>query len=99
MLWLDAAEGGETATHSGGVPNIGVYVKDGAENRFMIRRPPAATASATARRWSAGANYRGRLARQIGWKSDAAYDRLALWIDPDPGSCGSRRGSLLPPAV
>src|SRR5690606_12796586 len=29
VLWLDASQGGESATHSGGVPNLGIHVKDG----------------------------------------------------------------------
>ena len=36
VLWLDSAEGSDTTTHSGGVPNLGLHVSQG-ENRFMVR--------------------------------------------------------------
>ncbi|MCP5540805.1 MAG: DUF1553 domain-containing protein [Akkermansiaceae bacterium] len=87
VLWLDAAEGGETATHSGGVPNIGVHVKDGAENRFMIRFASGGDRERYGAPLVGGREFTvvARLAKSAG-KSDAAYDRLALWIDPDPGS-------------
>ena len=89
VLWLDAIEGGETASHSGGVPNVGVHVKDGKANHFMARFT------------SGGANevYGPELAGDREYllvarlsKSQPAqgspFDQLDLWVDPKVQKAG-----------
>ncbi|MCB1230492.1 MAG: DUF1553 domain-containing protein [Verrucomicrobiae bacterium] len=83
VLWLDSAEGGEASTHSGGIPNLGIHVKDGRANHFMAR-------------FSSGPGFEvygaplvgdretlvvGRLSKSKPGKGEA-FDRLALWVDP-----------------
>ena len=86
VLWLDDEEGGDSAAHSGGVPNAGLHV-EGKENRFMVRFGPGEQKFAE----GPGALQGGRdyllLARL--WKSnpgaESLFDQLDLWIDPKPG--------------
>lgn len=83
VLWLDASEGGDGSSHSGGIPNIGVHVK-GEANHFMARfstesesfGPPLAGDQETL--------LVGRLTKSKSGP-DQSFDRLDLWIDPEEG--------------
>ncbi|WP_161604808.1 PSD1 and planctomycete cytochrome C domain-containing protein [Roseiconus nitratireducens] len=82
VMWLDQVEGNEAATHSGGVPNIGIHVS-GLQNRFMVRY--ASTKESFAAELRGGRDF---LVVARLWKSDPGrdrpFDQLNLWIDPDP---------------
>ncbi|MEO0446921.1 MAG: hypothetical protein AAF191_12680 [Verrucomicrobiota bacterium] len=39
VLWFDKERGNDRATHSSGLPNVGIHVS-GEENRFMVRYVP-----------------------------------------------------------
>ncbi len=84
VLWLDEAEGGESATHSGGVPNLGIHVSEG-ENRFMARYQPHAERYGPVLAGDRDFLLLGRL-----WKSEPGegtpFDRLDFWVDPKPGA-------------
>lgn len=83
MLWLDEVEGGDTATHSGGVPNLGIHVAEG-QNRFMVRYA-SGEEKFTDMQLEGNREFRvvGRL-----WKTrsgeDPPFDSLDIWIDPGP---------------
>lgn len=81
VLWLDQAEGGEAATHSGGVPNLGIHVS-GEENRFMARFASGGEKFGPKLEGDRDFLVVGRL-----WKSKTGaaevFDQLDLWIDPE----------------
>ncbi|MCA9082245.1 MAG: hypothetical protein KDA58_16905, partial [Planctomycetaceae bacterium] len=82
VLWLDATEGNDAATHSADVPNIGLHTS-GTQNRFMVRY--------AAKQEKYGPELIGdqeyllvaRLAKSQPGES-APFDQLSLWIDPLP---------------
>ena len=47
VLWLDSEDGGDTATHSSGVPNIGLHVDSQNRNAFMVRFGPDSSSFST----------------------------------------------------
>ena len=81
VFWLDEHEGGESSTHSGGVPNAGIHV-DANANRFMVRFAPGNQKFAAKLVGDRDYLVVGRL-----WKSNRGkaepYDRLDLWVDPE----------------
>lgn len=84
VLWLDANEGNDGATHSGGVPNVGIHVA-GSENRFMVRYESRKEKYAAELVGDQEFLVVARL-----WKSrrgeSQPFDQLNLWVDPDPES-------------
>ena len=83
VLWLDAIEGGEAAAHSGGVPNIGVHVKDGKANHFMARFTSGAANEVYGPALVGDREYLlvARLAKSQPGQG-APFDLLDLWVDP-----------------
>lgn len=89
VLWLDRLEGSDQATHASNVPNIGVHIADRGPNKgqnvFMVRIGPAHTS------WSkipVEKNRKYQLVARLmksGTGIRAEYDRLDLWVDPQPG--------------
>jgi len=83
VMWLDQVEGTDNATHSAGVPNLGVHVADG-QNRFMVRF------SSSGQKFTKTQLVGDREFRIVGrlWKSrpgkDQLFDSLDIWIDPGP---------------
>lgn len=81
VLWLDEVEGHDTATHSGGIPNLGIHVADG-QNRFMARYA-ARQEKFTKTELQGDREFLvvGRL-----WKTKAGkaepFDALDIWVDP-----------------
>lgn len=83
VLWLDSEQGGEASTHSGGIPNLGIHVKNGKANHFMAR-------------FSSGPGFEAYGAPLVGDRdtlvvgqlskskpgADQPFDLLALWVDP-----------------
>ena len=80
VLWLDASEGGEGSTHSGGIPNIGVHVQ-GESNRFMARFSPSGEAFGAPLVGGRETLLVGRLSKSKKGTREA-FDRLDLWVDP-----------------
>lgn len=88
VLWLDRVDGGDHATHSANVPNIGFHVADRGpkkgKNVFMARIGSGNTA------WSKVELSTGRwiqVVARLSKPSDkpaAEYSRLELWVDPSP---------------
>jgi hypothetical protein len=82
VLWLDAAGGNDTASHSGIVPNIGVHVDEAGRNAFMVRFSPESSAFANVE--LVGGRAFMVVARL--WKSkpgaESEFDSLDLWVDP-----------------
>jgi len=80
VLWLDQMEGNEGATHSGGVPNLGIHVS-GQENRFMVRYAPQGQKFGAKVEGDQDYLLVGRL-----WKSktgaENAFDHFDLWVNP-----------------
>ncbi len=85
ILWLDDQEGDDTASHNGGVPNLGVHVANG-QNSFMVRFASGVERH-TKTRLKGDVDY--RLVARL-WKTKAGekspFDNLDLWIDPLPGA-------------
>jgi hypothetical protein len=84
VLWLDEEEGFDGSAHAGGVPNLGIHVKDG-KNAFMIRYTSGQESFApTELVGDREFVLIGRL-----WKTspgpDSVYDALDLWVDPKLG--------------
>ena len=87
VLWLDRVDGGDRATHSQSVPNIGIHQADRGpakgRNVFMIRTGPANTA------WSKIEPRNGHWHRMVarlaktGNEPRSEYSSIDLWIDPD----------------
>lgn len=80
VLWLDAVEGGDSATHSNGVPNFGIHVKE-TENRFMVRYAPRGEQFATKLEGDRDYFVVGRLWKTVSGE-DRPFDHAELWIDP-----------------
>jgi hypothetical protein len=90
VLWLDRLDGGNAATHSNGVPNIGLHTADSGPDRgkvrFMVRIGQSKSS------FSRVGLERGREHLVVGRlaKSDpderAPYDQFDLWVDPAPDS-------------
>lgn len=81
VLWLDRAEGGDTASHAGGIPNVGIHVWN-SKNSFMVR-------------YRSGAEKHTQVELQGDreylvvarlWKTKPGakepFDALDLWVDP-----------------
>ncbi len=88
VLWMDAVDGGDQASHHGGVPNVGIHVADG-KNRLMVRY------LASEQQFSnvevvGDREYQVvvRLAKSQP-ADDHAFDRLAMWVDPLPHQLAS----------
>ncbi len=85
ILWLDQDEGDDTASHNGGVPNLGVHVANG-QNSFMVRFASGVERH-TKTALKGDVDY--RLVARL-WKTKAGekspFDNLDLWIDPLPGA-------------
>lgn len=95
VLWLDAVEGGPGSTHSGGIPNLGIHVKEGRANHFMARFASTLESYGPALEGDREYLVVGRLKKTRPGKREP-FDQLDLWIDPKPGSLSkpdaSRRG-------
>jgi hypothetical protein len=83
VLWLDAIEGGDAAAHSGGVPNIGVHVKDGKANHLMARFTSGGANEAYGPELVGDREYLlvARLSKSQPGQG-APFDQLDLWVDP-----------------
>lgn len=85
VVWLDQTEGSDTATHSGAVPNVGIHVgsRNGRiRNLFMARFSSDGTAfSDVELKGDQTFLVVARLSKSRP-RSDAAFDRLEMWIDP-----------------
>lgn len=90
VFWLDANDGGERATHSGGVPNLGIHVKEGKANHFMARFNSGAGSESFAAPLVGDRDFLlvGRLSKSIPGAKQA-FDQLDLWIDPKPDELGA----------
>lgn len=83
VLWLDSVDGGDTATHSSGVPNIGLHVDRANRNSFMVRfgsenssfGPVEVTGD---REFLVVA----KVAKSSA-KKDQPYDQVELWVNPN----------------
>jgi hypothetical protein len=90
VLWLDDIDGGDGANHNPNVPNIGVTLRNGKEkaadgkNYFMARIGAENTTFSGVE--LAGDRTYLIVARLTKTKPGALspYDRLELWVDPDP---------------
>ena len=81
VLWLDRVDGGDTASHAGGVPNVGVHVRNG-KNNFMLRYSSGAEKH-TAVELQGDREY---LVVARLWKTkpgqEEPFDALDMWVDP-----------------
>lgn len=99
VLWLDNREGDDFATHGGNVPNIGIHVKGGAVNHFMVRFRPNAESYAAPLVPDREFEIVARCWKTVPGK-DRSFDRLDMWVDPKPGeefsphASTSTRGSI-----
>ena len=95
VLWLDSVEGNNGSTHSGGVPNLGIHVKEGKANHFMARFASSLESYGPEIEGDREFLIIGRL-RKTAPGSDQPFDFLELWIDPKPDAlskpAASRRG-------
>ncbi len=82
VFWLDDIDGGQTATHSAGVPNLGIHVS-GDANRFMARYSASQQNFAATLQGDQDYCIVGRLSKSVPGPQQP-FDRLALWIDPGP---------------
>ncbi len=84
VLWLDQTEGTDRATHSGGVPNIGIHVANG-KNSFMARLTAGAEKH-TQVELKGDRDYTliGRLRKTKAGPAEP-FDALELWINPNAG--------------
>lgn len=89
VLWLDETDGGDQATHSGGVPNVGVHVVDD-QNRFMARFTSGSANEVFSEHVLQGDREYSVVVKLEAVASDAVNDgdgkrmfsRLSLWVDP-----------------
>ncbi len=84
VFWMDAIEGNDSSTHSGGVPNVGVHVAEG-RNRFMGRFASNREAFTNTtlvgdREFLVIARLRKSPAAE--GAPDAGFNRLDVWVDP-----------------
>tara|TARA_R110002072_G_scaffold303099_1_gene493429 strand:+ start:140101 stop:143418 length:3318 start_codon:yes stop_codon:yes gene_type:complete len=84
VLWLDSVDGGDSATHSSGVPNIGLHVDSQNRNAFMVRFGSDSSSFAPVeltgdRTFLVAA----RVAKSSG-KKQGAFDQIELWVNPSP---------------
>lgn len=88
VLWLDRLDGGDRATHSNGVSNIGLHTADSGPDKGRVRFMARMGTSKTA--FSRVPLERGREHLVVGRlaKTDpderAPYDQFDLWVDPAP---------------
>lgn len=89
VMWLDGADGGDAATHSSGVPNIGLHVDSAndSKNAFMTRFSPTTTSFSDVE-LEGDRTYLvvARLSKSR--DADGTFDELSLWIDPQPAKPG-----------
>ena len=84
VLWLDAVEGADHATHSNHVPNLGLHVYEG-NNHFMVRYHAGGQKfTKTALQGDREYLVVGRLSKTKPG-TNAPFDSLGLWINPLPG--------------
>ena len=90
VFWLDANDGGERATHSGGVPNLGIHVKEGKANHFMARFTSGQDSESFAVPLVGDRDTLlvGRLSKSMPG-IDQPFDKLDLWVDPRPDELGA----------
>lgn len=89
VLWLDETDGGDRATHSGGVPNLGIHVADD-QNRLMVRFASGPINEVFSEHVLQGDREYSIVAKLEADASDSASDgdgerqfrRLSLWVDP-----------------
>jgi len=82
VLWLDEEEGGDGATHSGGVPNIGVHVKNESANHFMARYRSGREVYAAPLAGDREFEVVARLRKSVSGAGNP-FDQLSLWVDPE----------------
>lgn len=90
VMWFDENAGGDTSTHSNGVPNIGIHVENPGQgsgrNVFMGRVGPAfVDASDVELKGDRTFLVVGRLSKTVPGV-DSVFDSLELWVDPEPDS-------------
>jgi hypothetical protein len=84
VLWLDSADGGDTSTHSGGVPNIGIHVDGDDRNAFMVRFGPESSSFApTELTGDRPFLVVARISKSTG-QSGSSFDQIDLWVNPAP---------------
>lgn len=81
VLWMDEKDGGDGATHSDSVPNVGLHVDD-QRNAFMARYTSSSQqfSEATLEGDRVYTIVAGLSRSQPG--TGQPYDRLSVWIDP-----------------
>ena len=97
VLWLDSEDGGDTATHSSGVPNIGLHVDSQNRNAFMVRFGPDSSSFSTVE--LAGDRtflVVARVAKSSG-KKQGAFDQIELWVNPSPAEPTLPRAAAFSP--
>jgi len=84
VLWLDSADGGDTSTHSGGVPNIGIHVDGKNQNAFMVRFGPESSSFApTELTGDRPFLVVAKVSKSTG-QSGSSFDQIDLWVNPAP---------------
>ena len=82
VFWFDRVEGGDLATHSSGIPNVGIHVA-GDQNRFMVRY--ASRQEKFTKTELKGDREYSIVSRL--WKTQPGakepFDALDIWVDPD----------------
>lgn len=81
VLWLDETGGGDTATHSGAIPNIGLHVDDAGRNAFMVRFSPESSFADVKLTGGRAFLVVARLGKSKPG-ADSPFDSLDLWVDP-----------------
>ena len=81
ILWFDKQDGGDSAVHNGGIPNVGVHVDDD-QNAFMARFDSSRQTFAS-KTLEGDREYTvlARLSKSTPGISEP-FDQLAVWIDP-----------------
>jgi len=84
VLWLDSADGGDTSTHSGGVPNIGIHVDGKFRNAFMARFGSESSSFApTELTGDRPFLVVAKVSKSTG-QSVSSFDQIDLWVNPTP---------------
>ncbi len=98
VLWLDSSQGGDGSTHSGGIPNLGIHVKNGEANHFMARfsSGPGFEAYGAPLIGDRETLVVGRLSKSTPG-ADRPFDQLALWVDPQPDELDSPGATISTP--
>ena len=84
VFWMDEIEGGNAASHSGNVPNIGIHVDGEGKNRFMVRYHSKGEVFGPVLQGDSDTVITARIAKSASG-AENPFDELSLWIDPKAG--------------